>query len=146
MKTARILATLSIVIFTACESTDDAMNKIDHTVPSVMFNQDTVEVTAGENLAVRAVVEDESGIQRIELTYGDWRINNIVDLTDENSVSYPFTLDITVPSDAIKEWEESRYFNDGSSIKIRQQYHKIALSAWDKNRNLRKAYLYVKVK
>ncbi|MCX6226530.1 MAG: hypothetical protein NTV01_17575 [Bacteroidia bacterium] len=147
MKIAWIVVSLSILLFTACESTDDVLNRIDHTVPSVQFSPDTLEVAAGENVTINAVIEDESGIQRIEFTYGDWRINKIIDLSnDSNTVTYPFTLDIQVPADALQQWEENSYFNDGSSIKIIQQYHKLTLSAWDKNRNLNKSYLYVKVK
>ncbi|TSA37634.1 MAG: hypothetical protein D4R64_05425 [Porphyromonadaceae bacterium] len=147
MKIAWIVVSLSVLLLTACESTEDVLNSIDHTVPSVQFNPDTLEVTAGENVTLNAVVEDESGLQRIEFTYGDWRINEIIDLSDDsNTVTYPFSLDIKVPADALKEWEENSYFNDGSSIKIIQQYHKLALSAWDKNKNLNTSYCYVKVK
>jgi len=142
-----IAACLSIFLATACESTDNVLNKIDHTVPSVLFSQDTLEVTAGEKITVQAVIADESGIQRMEFSYGDWRINQIIDLKDSTlTTSYPFSLEITVPVDAAKQWEESKYFNDGSSIKITQQYHQLILSAWDNNRNLRKGILYVKVR
>lgn len=147
MKIAWRVVLLSILLLTACESTDDVLKRIDHTVPSVQFSPDTLEVTAGENVTLNAVVEDESGLQRIEFTYGDWRINEIIDLSDDsNTVTYPFSLDIKVPADALKEWEEDLYFNDGSSIKIIQQYHKLTLSAWDKNRNLNKSCCFVKVK
>lgn len=147
MNGAWLLATLLLVVPTACESTDDILNRIDHTVPSVLFNPDTLEVNAGGSLTINALVEDESGIQRIEFTYGDWRINNIIDLTGETGTgSYPFSLDITVPENALKQWEESLYFNDGTSIKVTQEYHRLLLSAWDKNRNLQKSYVYVRVR
>lgn len=147
MKTAWIIASLLILSVTACESTDDVLEKIDHTVPSVKFTKDTLEVAAGEKIAINAIVEDESGIQRIEFTYGDWRINSIIDLSKETATSaYTFNLEITVPADAKKEWEENQYFNDGSPTKIIQYYHKLALSAWDRNRNLKKGYVYVRVK
>ncbi len=146
MKRVWIVATISIMLVTACESTDDVLNRIDHTVPSVEFTTDTLEVTAGENIAINALIEDESGIQRIEFTYGDWRINNIIDLSEETGkFTYQFSIDVQVPADAKKEWEENKYFNDASSIKITQRYHQLVLSAWDKNRNLSKAYCYVKV-
>jgi hypothetical protein len=147
MKTALIISSLSVLLFSACESTDDVLNKIDHIVPVVKFTSDTLDVTAGDKVTINASVEDESGIQRVEFSYGDWRINQIIDLTKEaNTTSYPFTLEITVPADAAKEWEESLYFNDASSIKIIQQYHKLALSAWDRNRNLVKGYVFIRVK
>jgi hypothetical protein len=147
MKTALIISSLSILLFTACESTDDRLNEIDHTVPVVQFESDTLEVTAGDKATINAVVKDDSGIQRIEFSYGDWRINKITDLTLEaNTVSYPFSLEITVPADAARQWEESLYFKDASSIKITQQYHRLALTAWDRNRNLVKGYVFVRVK
>ena len=147
MKIAYLVVSWSIFVLTACESTDEVLNKIDHTVPSVQFSPDTIEVAANENLTINAVIEDESGIQRIEFTYGDWRINKIVDLSNEsNTVTYPFLITVQVPPDAVKEWQEDHYFNDGSSIKVIQQYHKLTLNAWDKNRNLNKSFLYVKVK
>lgn len=147
MKTAWIAASLSILLVTACESTGDVLDKLDHTVPTVQFASDTLEVTAGQSIIITATVEDESGIQRIEFSYGDWRINKIIDLSGESGTgSYPFSLEITAPANALKEWEESKYFNDASSIKVIQQYHKLALSAWDKNRNLRKEYVYVRVR
>ncbi len=141
-----MVVSLPVLLLAACESTDDVLNNIDHTVPSVQFSPDTLVVAAGNTISVQAVVEDESGIQRIEFTYGDWRINKIIDLSNEASaVSFPFSMEIQVPANALKQWEESLYFNDGSSVKIIQQYHKLALSAWDKNRNLVKRYCYVKV-
>jgi hypothetical protein len=147
MKTAWTIAFLSIILFTACQSTEDVLNTIDHTVPSILFTPDSLDVTAGETIVLNAVIEDESGLQRIEFTYGDWRINKIVDLTEETGTeSYTLAQEITVPVDAMKEWEESFYYNDGSSIKITQRYHRLALSAWDKNRNLVKRYCYIKVK
>ena len=134
------------ILATACESTDDVLEKIDHTVPAVVFTTDTVEVTAGGTVAVDAMVEDASGIRRIEFSYGDWRINTIVDLGEEaGNTSYRFTSEIQVPLDAKKEWEENRYFNDASSIKVIQSYHKLIISAWDRNRNQARGYLYVRV-
>jgi len=147
MKNVWIVASLSLLLVTACESTEDVLDRIDHTVPTVVFANDTLEVDPGGTLTLNAAVSDESGIQRIEFTYGDWRINNIIDLSAETGTApYAFTLDITVPADAKKEWEETLYFNDASSINITQRYHKLGLSAWDKNRNLKKEYVYVKVR
>jgi len=147
IKTVLVISALTILCLAACESTDDVLNRIDHAVPTVQFASDTLEVAAGEKVTVKAVVGDDSGIQRIEFSYGDWRINQINDLTEEaNTESFTFSLEITVPAGAVKEWEEIVYYNDASSITITQHYHKLALSAWDRNRNLKKAYLYVRVK
>jgi hypothetical protein len=147
MKLTFIALALAVCLFQACESTEDVLNNIDHTVPSVMFNPDTLEVVAGATATINAVAEDGSGIQRIEFTYGDWIINKIVDLTAEpTTVSYSFSTEITVPAEALKEWQEDKYFNDGTSIKVTQQYHKLALSCWDKNRNLKKEFVFIKVR
>ena len=147
MKIGWILVSLLIVLFTGCETTDDILDTLDHTVPAVQFNPDTLEVTAGEKVNINALLSDESGIQRVEFTYGNWKINTIVDLSAEPvQPTYTFTTEITVPADALKPWEEKEYYNDGTSLVITQTYHKLLLSVWDKNRNLRKGYCYVKVK
>lgn len=147
MKIGWIVVSFLILLFTGCESTEDTLNSLDHTVPTVQFNPDTLVVTAGEKVTLNALLADESGIQRIEFTYGNWRLNTIVDLTAESTqVSYTFTTEITVPADALKSWEEKEYYNDGTSLIISQTYHKLLLTVWDKNRNLQKGYCYVKVK
>jgi len=146
MKLFLILIFCPVLLFQACETTDDTLNSLDHTVPAIEFVPDTLEVAAGGSLTINAVVKDESGIQRIEFSYGDWRINEIVDLIPESyPKSYSFSTQINVPSDAKTQWEEDKFFNDGTSIKIIQRYHKLSLSTWDKNRNLKKDYVYVKV-
>lgn len=147
MKIGWIVVSFLILLFTGCESTEDTLNSLDHTVPTVQFNPDTLEVTAGEKVTLNALLADESGIQRIEFTYGNWRLNTIVDLSEESTqVSYTFSAEITVPADALKSWEEKEYYNDGTSLVITQTYHKLLLTVWDKNRNLQKGYCYVKVK
>jgi hypothetical protein len=147
MRTAAIPIVFLVMVFTSCESTDDILNRLDHEVPEVEFMSDTVEVDAGSILSVDAWVRDSSGIERIEFSYGNWLINVIEDLSEAPVTDeVAFSTEITVPEDALKEWEEEKYFNDASSITIIQQYHPLALSAWDKNRNVTRAYLYVKVK
>lgn len=147
MRTAAIPIVFLVMVFTSCESTDDILERLDHEVPEVEFMSDTVEVEAGSTLNVDAWVRDSSGIERIEFSYGNWLINVIEDLSGEPVMEeVEFSTEIAVPEDALKEWEEEKYFNDASSIVIIQQYHPLALSAWDKNRNMRKAYLYVKIK
>lgn len=147
MKNSFILSSLLLLLFAACESTEDVLDRIDHTVPVIVFEPDTLEASPGATLTLHAVISDDSGIQRIEFTYGDWRINKIIDLSEEPGTEpYSFSLEITVPTDAKKSWEETRYFNDASSIKVMQEYHPLGLSAWDKNRNLKKGYVYIRVK
>ena len=92
MKIGWILVSLLIVLFTGCETTDDILDTLDHTVPAVQFNPYTLEVTASEKVTLNALLSDESGIQRIEFTYGNWKINTIVDLSAEPvQPSYTFT-------------------------------------------------------
>ncbi|MFO7723657.1 MAG: hypothetical protein R6V49_10600 [Bacteroidales bacterium] len=146
MKIFAAIALASLVVLMACESTDDILDKTDHTAPAIVFTPDTLEVGAGSVFMVQASIEDQSGLQRIEFSYGDWRINKIIDLTEESgNESYQFTAEFTVPTNAKLEWEENLYFNDASSIKIKQHYHRLTLSAWDKNRNLAKGIIYVRV-
>lgn len=135
-----------LLIISSCETTEDILNSIDHEVPTIEFAQDSLVVNAGASVSISATVEDESGIERVEFSYGNWRINEIQDLSDQaSSETYEFTTEIIVPVDAEKEWEEDKYFNDASSIKIIQQYHRLELKAWDKNRNERKSIIYIKV-
>lgn len=135
-----------LLIISSCETTEDILNSIDHEVPNIEFVQDSLVVNAGASVSISATVEDESGIERVEFSYGNWRINEIQDLSDQaSSETYEFTTEIIVPVDAEKEWEEDKYFNDASSIKIIQQYHRLELKAWDKNRNERKSIIYIKV-
>lgn len=147
MKIGWIVVPFLILLFAGCESTEDTLNTLDHTVPVIKFTPDTLEVTAGEKVTINALLSDEAGIQRIEFTYGDWRINTIIVLPAESDeATYNFSTEITVPVNALKSWEEKKYFNDGTSLVITQTYHKLLLSVWDKNRNLQKGYCYVKVK
>ena len=135
-----------LLVLSSCETTEDILNSIDHEVPSINFDQDSLVVNAGESVSISATIEDESGIERLEFSYGDWRINEITDLSDQTSTEiYEFTTEVMVPDDAVKEWEEDKYFNDASSIKVIQQYHRLELKAWDKNRNERKGIVYIKV-
>jgi len=147
MKIGWIVVSFLILLFAGCESTEDTLNSLDHTVPVIQFTPDTLEVTAGEKVTINALLSDEAGIQRIEFTYGEWRLNTIIDLSAESDqATYTFSTEITVPVNALKSWEEKKYFNDGTSLVITQTYHKLLLSVWDKNRNLQKGYCYVKVK
>ena len=135
-----------LLVISSCETTDDILNSIDHEVPTIDFGQDSLTVDAGASVSISATIEDESGIERIEFSYGNWRINEILDLSDQTSTEiYEFTTEVTVPVDAVKEWEEDKYFNDASSIKIIQEYHRLELKAWDKNRNEKKGIVYIKV-
>lgn len=147
MKKAVFPILIALMVIASCESTDDILESIDHKVPDIQFMPDSIEVDAGETFTVEALVEDESGIERLVFSYGNWRINQIVDLSGETvSGSYTFSTEVTVPGDALTSWEEEKYFNDASSITIIQQYHALELTAWDVNRNERKSYMYVKVR
>ncbi len=137
---------ITLLLTFSCESTEDILNSIDHEVPSIEFDNDSIVVNAGESISISATIGDESGIERLEFSYGDWRINEITDLNEvETGELYEFTTEVLVPVDAVKEWEEDKYFNDATSIKIIQQYHPLELKAWDKNRNVKKACVYIKV-
>jgi hypothetical protein len=146
MRKVIISFVIILLVISSCETTDDILNSIDHEVPTIDFGQDSLTVDAGASVIITATIEDESGIERIEFSYGNWRINEIVDLSDQASTEiYEFTSEVTVPVDAVKEWEEDKYFNDGSSIKIIQKYHRLELKAWDKYRNQKKSIVYIKV-
>ncbi len=142
------LAIITILLFFAvsCETPEDILNNLDHQVPEITFTTDTLVIAAGANATATVTVEDEAGIDRIEFSYGSWQINQIFNLSEEGSPdSHTLNLEFTIPLDAETQWDETLYFNDGSSIVILQQYHKLLLNSWDVNRNMNTAILYVKI-
>jgi len=146
MKKILLLVILPAIVLFACETPEDIFDTIDHTLPAVVFSPDTLVTTAGNTIKVKAEISDESGIQRIEFSYGNWRVNEIINLKEAgNPKTYTFEKDIAVPTDVLKQWEENQYYNDGSSLKIMQHYHKLTLTTWDMNRNMRKGWVWVRV-
>ncbi len=146
-KAINLFLILSLVFgMISCDTSEDVLARLDHTVPSIRFSQDSLTVIAGNTAGVILTVEDESGIDRIEFSYGNWLINKIYNLKEENNPkSYNLTLEFQVPENALRQWEENLYFNDGTFVKIIQQYHKLSIKTWDMKRNMNTGIIYVKV-
>jgi hypothetical protein len=146
MRSFYSIITILLFIAVSCETPEDILNNLDHQVPEITFETDTLVIAAGANGNARVTVEDEAGVERIEFSYGAWQINQIFNLSEEgNPASHSVDLEFTVPVDAETQWDETFYFNDGSSIEILQQYHKLLVNSWDVNRNMNTAILYVKI-
>ena len=59
-----------LLVISSCETTEDILNSIDHEVPGINFDQDSLVVNAGESVNISATIDDESGIERVEFSYG----------------------------------------------------------------------------
>lgn len=131
---------------TSCESAEDISRSFDMEVPKCIVVNDSLVVEAGTSVTIQVNVSDNVGLSRLELSYGDWYVNEALDLSDTKPQEYTYTATVNVPADAEKEWDEVVYRNDGSSYTIRQVYHQIQLLAYDVNRNKRKTIIYLQVK
>jgi hypothetical protein len=141
-----LIITILLFIAFSCETPEDILKNLDHKVPKITFQTDTLVIAAGVNATALVSVEDESGIDRIEFSYGAWQINQVFSLSEEGSPElHSVSIEFTVPLNAETQWEEILYFNDGSSILILQQYHKLLVKSWDVNRNMNTGILYVKI-
>ncbi len=147
MKIAWCITLFTFLFVAACETPLDILEGMDHQVPVIEFDQDTLYAEAGSTVVASATVYDESGLERIEFSYASWLINETVSLLDEEKPeSYSLSLEFDVPEDALTEWQEEKFFNDGSSIVITQHYHRLEVAAWDTSRNMGVGILYVRIK
>lgn len=146
MKKIGFLFCLTSLFIFSCETPEDILNNLDHTVPVVRFENDSITVNAGEQVSAGIIIEDESGIDRIVFSYPNWIINEVIEVDDKTIQTYTFTVTFHVPEDALTEWEEDFIYNDGTTIKISQRYHRLKVTAWDNHRNMGSGDLYVKVR
>jgi hypothetical protein len=112
----------------------------------------TVSVTKGSTLNISVVISDNVALRTAELAYSAWLYSKYINFSNpEGDIplkpeSYTFTADIIVPADAVTTpWIETFTFNDGSTLKINQPYHKMTLTVVDVNMNKRILPIYVKV-
>jgi hypothetical protein len=112
----------------------------------------TVTATKGGTVDISVELSDKAGLKTAELSYANWLFSKYInfvnpeDGTPLNLKTYTFTATVPVPSDAVTEpWLENYYYNDGSSIKIVQSYHKMTLEVVDINMNVRTIPIFVKV-
>jgi len=140
-------------MFVSCEN--DLLKGFDITSPQAVVPVDTFEVNRGTVVTLRATLTDESGIASYNLSYASfeatglqgWEIDASANLQDLGyPKSYEFSADVLVPELVMMSWEENYQKNDGTSFKIIQTYHKLALTFYDTHRNKNTVYFYIKVK
>lgn len=112
----------------------------------------TVTASPGSTIDVSVILSDNEAIKTAELSYSAWLFSKYINFANpEGDIpltpkSYTFTAQVAVPDDAVTgQWIESFYFNDGSSMKITQSYHKMVLTVVDVNMNFRVIPIYIKI-
>jgi len=112
----------------------------------------TVTAAKGSTIDISVVIRDDVAIKTAEISYPNWLFSKYINFTNpEGDIplkpkSYNFTAQVVVPADAVSTpWLENYYYNDGSSIKITQSYHKIVLTVTDINMNVRIIPVFVNV-
>jgi hypothetical protein len=146
-KSTIVLFLFSLVLFAACESSEDLSYGKDHEVPSYQVLTDSLIVNPGETVTVKVAVTDNAGLNKVVFSYGNWLLRESISLQELNyPTAYSFETTITIPEDAEKEWEEELIENTGVTTKIIQQYHQLSLEATDIHMNVRNIPIYIKVK
>ena len=112
----------------------------------------TLTVSKGDTLTISVVISDNVGIGTAELAYSSWLFSKYINFSNPpdnipfKPLSYTFTAKVPLPITAVTTpWLEDYYFNDGSSMKITQPYHKLTLTVIDVNMNKRIVPIFVKV-
>ena len=101
----------------------------------------------GENVEIKAFIKDESGIAYLGLEYADWNLKDEISVDEvSRTTGYDYTYKITVPLNALYEWDEVYTKHDGTKFNIKQRYHKISLTCYDGVKNKNIFYFYIKVK
>ncbi len=132
-------------LFVACSH--DINDGIDFISPKAVIENDTLEVTRGDSVTIRALIKDESGISSVTFTYSAWNINDDVVIDAENMpTEYDYSCKIKVPTDAALEWQENYQKHDGTTFLITQHYHKLSLTCYDGVKNKNIFYFYIKAK
>jgi hypothetical protein len=142
-----LLSFFLLMFFYACESSEDISNKLDHEVPSCKVLTDSLSVSPGQTVAIQVEVSDNAGLDKLVFSYSNWSLRESVSLNDQNyPKAYTFSTNVTIPDDALTEWNEDLILNDGTSIKIIQHYHKLNLEVTDINMNVRNAPVHLRVR
>jgi len=112
----------------------------------------TLTATKGSTINVSVEISDNVALKTAELSYSNWLFSKYINFANpEGDIpatpkSYTFTAQIVVPDNAVTTpWIEDYYYNDGSSVKIIQSYHKLSLTVVDMNMNKRIIPIFVKV-
>ncbi len=141
-----ITITAFMLVFYACESSEDISKGFDHEVPTYRVLTDSLVVQTGQTVALKVEIADNAGLKKVVFSYGNWFLFESIALDElGNPKSYVFETSITIPDDAEKQWSEELIRQDGSKRTITQQYHKLILEATDINMNVRNIPIYIKV-
>lgn len=111
----------------------------------------TLSVAKNSTLHLSVTLSDNVALKTVQLDYSPWLYSKYINFQNpEGDVpltpkSYTLTADVVIPNNAVTtSWLEDFYFNDGSSMKIKQSYHKFTLTVTDVNMNKRLVYIYIK--
>lgn len=112
----------------------------------------TLTVAKGDTINVSVVISDNVALKTADLSYTTWLYDKYINFANpqgdipKTPKSFTFTARVGVPATAVTTpWLEDYYFNDGSSMKIIQSYHKLVLTVIDVNMNQRIIPIFVKV-
>lgn len=112
----------------------------------------TVTAQRGSIIDISVVLSDNVAVKTVELAYADWLFSKYINFSNpEENIpltpkNYTFSAQVPVPSDAVTQpWIETFYFNDGSTMKFIQSYHKLSLTVVDINMNERTIPIFVMV-
>lgn len=140
----RFLMVMSLVALWSCESAEDISFGLDHTVPTITFSQEKGEAARNQTYEIEIFVSDEAGLASVDVSYTEWSFQFSKKLAGEKT--FTEKLQIEVPADALLEWEEVKYRNDGSTYTEMETYHKFTVVAYDVNQNKRTSYFYLKAR
>jgi hypothetical protein len=112
----------------------------------------TVTATKGSDVEISVVISDNEALKTAELSYSSWLFSSYINFANpegdipETPQFYTLSLTVPVPDDAVSDpWIETFYFNDGSTMKYIQSYHKLVLTLVDVNMNSRTVPIFIKV-
>ena len=112
----------------------------------------TITVSKGDSVTISVVISDNIALKTVDLAYTTWLFDKYINFSNpigdipKTPKSYTFKAKVGVPLDAVSvPWLEDYYFNDGSSMKITQSYHKLLLTVVDVNMNQRIIPVFLKV-
>lgn len=112
----------------------------------------TVTASPGSTVELSIEISDNVAVKTAELSYSSWLYSkyinfaNPVDDIPLTPERYTFVASITVPANAVTTpWIETYNFNDGSTMKYIQSYHKLTLTVVDVNMNSRSIPVFIRV-
>ena len=102
-----VIITAFMVVFHACETSEEISMGFDHEVPTYKVLTDSLLVQAGQTVELKVEVTDNAGLKKLVFSYGNWFLFESITLDESgNPKSYVFETSITVPDDAEKQWNE----------------------------------------